>query len=756
MRRNSALLGVTAILCACFLIGSVVFIAFMRSQNEQENLQYLADSTSQTAAAVTQEIESNFQIMRGIAYGLGEFGIEETPQLQKLLQRINYSNSFTLMGIAQADGSAFWVDLRGNIYKDVNMLGQSYFTRAMAGTEIVTEMVYDELSDDYVNHYAVPISINGTQLGVLYAVNPQEYLSSITDVPVFHGSGFYTIINNNCRLVGPQPSNQPNLQPGTRLSEVFQIEQSTEEEKFCSAVHSGGSGHFQLNMDGQKHTVTLQPLETNGWFIISAVPSTVLDNFYNSTLVGSTILVFVASLIFIFLLFSQRRTLLKNKNELENLAYTDQLTGARNFVKFQLDGNALLEKDDGHHYTIWSLDIKQFKHLNTILGYQSGNDLLCEMARLLAAQPEENFLFCHVSADKFAGIAPWQDVKMMQDWFSAFVHKVNQFSILDYRKMHIDMSLGAYRVFADTQGETLDEMINHANIAKQFAKEKIGSHVSFFRIDIAERVRRENQLEAAANRALDNGEFTFYLQPKIAIQGGYKLTGAEALARWIDPELGIISPAEFIPLFEKNGFVSKLDRYIFEKVCNWYSGYLADGGTPLRISINVSRIGVLQDSKEFVEYYASIKKRYGIPDGLLELELTESVAMQDYELHYALTRRLQNSGFLCSIDDFGSGYSSLNVLKNLPVNIIKLDAVFFRETRDPDRARIVIAYFINMAGALGIRTVAEGVEAEEQVEFLQRIGCDVVQGYVFSKPLPVKEFELFAQNANKIELQKEA
>ena len=178
---------------------------------------------------------------------------------------------------------------------------------------------------------------------------------------------------------------------------------------------------------------------------------------------------------------------------------------------------------------------------------------------------------------------------------------------------------------------------------------------------------------------------------------------------------------------------------MFEQACIWLKSYLDGGGRPVDIAVNVSKVGIFQPG--FVEYYVAVKKKYGIPDHMLELEFTENILAVDTELFSDLVIKLRKEGFLCSLDDFGSGYSSLNLLKDLPVDALKLDILFFRKSRDVRRERIVVSNFINMAKQLNITTIAEGVEEEDTVEFLQNADCDVIQGYIFAKPMPKEEFE---------------
>lgn len=210
----------------------------------------------------------------------------------------------------------------------------------------------------------------------------------------------------------------------------------------------------------------------------------------------------------------------------------------------------------------------------------------------------------------------------------------------------------------------------------------------------------------------------------------------------------MIWPDEFIPLFEKNGFIVQVDIYVFEEVCRVLRKWMDAGKTPPKVSVNCSRVH-LQDPR-FLNPYRRIAEEYNIPPGLLEIELTESVVVHDSDRLLAIIDEIHEAGFSCSMDDFGSGYSSLNMIQDIPVDTLKLDRIFFHDiTRDPKRMESVVDSIVRMARALSIETVAEGVEISSQVEMLRRIGCDLIQGFVFAKPMPIDAFEELAFSEEK-------
>lgn len=242
--------------------------------------------------------------------------------------------------------------------------------------------------------------------------------------------------------------------------------------------------------------------------------------------------------------------------------------------------------------------------------------------------------------------------------------------------------------------------------------------------------------------ALAQGEFLVYLQPKYCLSNN-RVEGAEALVRWNDPEAGMIFPNDFIPLFEKNGSIIKLDYYVFEEVVKTLRSWIRSGKRPLPISVNLSRAHL--SHPEFLERYRALCESYGVPPQLIEIEVTETLALENLSRLVKIIRALHEIGFRCSIDDFGNGYSSLNLLAALPVDVLKLDRSFFLSNVEQGSPYgIVVEHILSLARSLSMETVAEGIESPQQVAFLRKAQCGCIQGYVFSKPIPVPAFERLA------------
>ncbi|MBQ0015035.1 MAG: GGDEF domain-containing protein [Oscillospiraceae bacterium] len=418
---------------------------------------------------------------------------------------------------------------------------------------------------------------------------------------------------------------------------------------------------------------------------------------------------------------------------------TDKLTSGINYEKFLKDAEELLSYKDELHAVFYG-DILNFKYINDTFGYDVGDKLLMYISqRIREAVTNVAGLYARVSADNYAVIVPYKDKNDFVETIYTIIDDIGWFEDIQKANYKPEIYVGIYCSGDDPTSDNLSisEMIDRANMAQKSVKGSSEYHIAFYTEEIRERVIAEKELERKMESALANGEFKAYFQPKYEVSTG-EIVGAEALVRWDSPESGFMSPGKFIPLFEQNGFIINLDQYVFETVCKNIRDWIDAGVKVVPISVNVSRLQFYR--LDFVKRYTKIKEKYDIPDGILELEFTESIVFENLDILRKIVLSLKKSGFNCSIDDFGSGYSSLNILKNLPMDTLKLDKLFFDDSENMSRDKALISSVINMSRALEMKTVAEGIENWAQVAFLKEIGCDIIQGYVYSEPIPHARF----------------
>lgn len=732
-KTKIAIIGI----CLCFLLGSLGYVHYMRTRSEQDSVQYLNNAAAQLQNTLIKQIDGDFQTLEALAIVIGETGIDDADRMIDILETINNQNQFVRMGYADLSGNADLVDIRSNHHLKKQVSQDPFFQQTLAEGRSLSDPQLDE-GEEWVGSYGMLIKNNvGEPIGVLIAENLIDVYRSILDAPLLNGEG-YSLLVDETGAVLMRPHRELPAEKQT-LTELGQFTEKTLDtlQNWLANGHSGSLRYRSLA--GEQAIAQLIPLGMNRWYLFSAVPTAALHKNYAQTSLGMTIIITLAALIFLMLMNWQSRSMQANQRALETLAYQDPLTGDRNFASFQKEVPALIKSG----CTVWYCDIKKFKYFNDLFGYEQGDALLRDFSTVVKASLKDDELFCRVSGDNFAGLRQTADPQRLAGWFNQLLAQLDQQMNEHSALVHLELCMGFFPVMEEELNLSVNEMVNRANIAHRSVKDQPGDQFAFFTPQLRAQTLRESELEAQAKKALARGEFEVYVQGKVNIQQNCRIVGGECLARWLHPEKGLIPPDQFIPLFEHNGMITQLDRLMFEKACAWLHDYLEAGRPPINLAVNVSRLDLFQD--DFLDWYTAVKRRYAIPDGLLELEFTESVMLKDDQIFLQIVEELRKRGFICSLDDFGSGYSSLNILKNLPIQVLKLDILFFRKSVDIARERIIIRNILTMAHELQMKTIAEGVETAEQVEFLKAAGCDIVQGYVYFKPMPLADFDQVLQ-----------
>lgn len=423
----------------------------------------------------------------------------------------------------------------------------------------------------------------------------------------------------------------------------------------------------------------------------------------------------------------------ETEKRLWRMAYLDELTGYGNWYKFEQDASQLRVRAP---YAFALIDIDDFKLVNDYFGYTAGSNALVHMAKIIqdALQPGE--AAARRGGDIFGLLLHYRGEANLNKRLQGIQDNIVSLRLTDDESRILHTVCG---VCVDSHPEIpLNSLYDRANHARKTLKPAHENARAFYDEHMHARILQEQEIEQHMEQALRDGEFHVYFQPKYDL-AKESIMGAEALARWRHPQRGIIQPSAFIPLFEKNGFILKLDMYMLEQVCKCMRMWLDRGYNPVPVAVNISKVHIhtvnfVRNVREIVEYYA-------IPPYLIELELTESAFFDNTSVLLSTMRQLAEIGFTLSLDDFGSGYSSLNMLKSLPVNVLKLDRGFFDAGEAEERARLIISSVIQMARALHMKVVAEGVETQEQVDFLRSADCDYIQGYFYSTPKPQELYE---------------
>lgn len=414
----------------------------------------------------------------------------------------------------------------------------------------------------------------------------------------------------------------------------------------------------------------------------------------------------------------------------KQLATHDQLTGLYNNRYLLERARQVIDENPDVRYKVVGLDIKDFKIINDIFNREFGDQVLCVVAEELQLLCKPGTVYGRISGDKFGLIVPVEDFS--EDEMEALLTEQPYGDLVANYPVVVHM--GVYEV--TNRDLLVSVMFDRAFMAISTIKNDYNRHVATYDDTMRESLIWNQSISSQLENAIAERQIRPYIQPMVDSRGN--IEGGEILVRWIHPDEGFLSPARFIPVFEGNGMIARLDSYMWECACQILRRW-ADLGIDLFLSVNIS-----PKDFYFIDVRGTIKdlvEKYQIDPSKLRLEITENVMMTDLENRLRIIEGLRADGFLVEMDDFGSGYSSLNMLKDIPVDVLKIDMMFLYKTKDQSKAETILQTIINLSGQLGIPSITEGVETAEQLDMLVNMGCRMFQGYYFAKPMPVKEFE---------------
>lgn len=421
--------------------------------------------------------------------------------------------------------------------------------------------------------------------------------------------------------------------------------------------------------------------------------------------------------------------------EKDFLAKYDILTGIYNRYYFFHQVQEYFSNGGDGDMRMLAVNIERFKLINDMLGYEVGSLMLTGIAdtlkKLDTIHPVRGaYFYGRIESDRFAVcITREYPVETLLQACEASFHESGHVTF------PIILNAGVYEI---RDGSVPAEiMYDRAQLALNKVKGIYGVNIGYYDDKLRNRLLQEQSILNDMERAILEKQFVVYLQPQMD-HDDHHIVGNEALVRWQHPTRGMISPADFIPLFEENGFITKLDRYVWDHVCQIIKKLREEGKTDVSISVNISMKDFYY--ADLYEVFTGLTEEYGIPPHSLKLEITESAFVLDLEKQMALVKKLQDAGFIIEMDDFGSGYSSLNTLKDIPVNVLKMDMKFLDGSQDIERSKNILKMVVSLSHTLGMKVIAEGVETKKQADYLSDIGCRIIQGYYYARPMAESDF----------------
>lgn len=735
-RKRENQIGLLSGITIFALLCAIWNTAEMRSGLEYSTREYCEEITAQMRDAVSFGIDSKMIELVNVADSLSQsFDDSETASLEEFLSRkagILEFDALFLIGsqgecMVQAIGEGS--DLDGGKIREMFSAGEFFQDEVQMGF-VEGQMLF----------YTAPVHMESGLPHVLVGIRSKETMQGMISSNAFEGNTLSCIVDREGGVV----LSPTNLNRFMELDSIFkndpQGEASTELRQMQEDMRNGKAGTVRFtDVTGSENLLAYNPLQINNWFLLTIVPVDLMSGNISSYLFRTVLIVLGTALVFLLLLLLIYRVYNDNQKQLTRLAFEDSVTGGMNSAAFQLKYRRLLRERRPPKAAVVLLNVRNFKLVNEKLGFGAGNEILRAIYQGIGEQLDG-------TRDEFAARGEMDHFflcvsESCSEQIQARVHQMEE-SI--NRRLSITHP-GNYLTFAAgcclVEDTALDirTIQDRARVAARDETAVAPGRCVFYNDSIAKRLQREQELDAQFADAIASRGFQVYLQPKVDLNSG-RLRGAEALVRWNHPTLGVISPADFVPLFERSGKICRLDFYVFEEVCRFYKRRKAAGKPWYPVSVNLSRYHFYEEG--FLDKFQAAAQACGLPENSVEFELTESMFFDrahNERIEKSISR-MHRMGFRCSMDDFGSGYSSLGILKEFDVDVLKMDRSFFLDM-ESEKARDIIRSVVELAAKLRLETVAEGIEKAEQIEFLRAIHCDTVQGYFFSRPLPMDEFE---------------
>lgn len=716
-------------LISCALLGIIMLFFFntlyMKQKLIGETRRYVSDVSTHAVSNVAYILKENHICIEEMADSFSR--MPEFLLTEKLLKR--KADTWNLDGIAV-------------IGSDEMEFSEPVFCDLFYEWIEEHPEMYEKTLISYIPNHKIIFSspIQKQEKTVLIGVKNYSTVEKLLANTDFQGRGQSLIVNKEGKVVFSPEEEQKTIY------DVYIGKGSQKEECLGNLIleklKENYQGIFEVkDRQNSRILVSVRPLDVNDWVLLTVVPQDILSKTSTRPIIYFISIILFSACVFIAVLRYIYKSQKKMIHQLKDFAFVDPITNGVNSLAFQMEGSRMISEAEPGSYAVVFFNIINFKQVNERWGITEGNKVLKyiygSMLEILA--PDE--CAARSEIDHYFLLLRYTSEDELKTRISDLVERIDSFkncSEIKKTKFNFDFSIGIYVIEDITEEIRLCQ--GKARRAAGFGQRK--NTCTFYDNTLVRKELYDKQLSEMFETALEKEEFEIYLQPKVYLNCEEN-PAAEALIRWKNPKEGMIYPSDFIPLFEKNGMICRLDLYVFEHVCKLMDLRKKEKKEIFPVSVNLSRAHLKTGSMEFVNHIITLKEKYHIPDGILEIEMTESIMIEDHQLP-AIKKMIDTfheNGILCSLDDFGYGFSSLGILKVLDIDVIKLDRKFFME--ENEKTWFIVSNFIELAHGLGIKTVAEGIEYEDQVRYLKEADCDMIQGYFYGKPMPLSEFILW-------------
>lgn len=730
-KKNGFFITILLLLISlAFIVTVSVVFNNIKTNLEREIISSLSEEAEENAALIEKEIDAKFGVLQSFANELSSTGdeIEEIRDMKSFVEVYN----FRRMGFVDLNGIAkttdgFEKDLSFREFYQVGLKGESFITESLPET-------IGDYTEDMINILSVPVYDNKGEIkGVLFATYLTEKFHEVIFSDSFQGEGYTYIVAGDGDVISSYGDGMQKEYDNIFIytGDAAQYDDAIQEKVENDMREKISRVGIGVNEDNDKYFYCYKPLEIESadmnWYIFSIEPKSVLDERMHPimrdiqflTVILICILV-MANIVFLF--YNVRR-----RQELFRLAYKDSITGGDNFSNFKEKAKKY-ENTEGY---VIALDISEFKLVNNVCGNASGDEVLKVIWDVILANCNDNEQAARVNADRFVIFWIESSKKTVTYRIEKLINEIEGIS----EQLSVPRLYPVIGIRAVEKLDDADKRYGEALRAKALVKNRRDCHYAFYDEIDYDTIVENKKLENGFEKALADKKFEVWYQPKFNSHTG-KIVGSEALIRWRADDGSLISPGRFIPLFEKNGNIIRLDEYVFREVCRQQKEWQKEGIQILPVSVNISRFSLYYSN--VVEKYERIINYYDVDHKYVQIEITESAIIENTVI-VELIQKFHDAGFDILLDDFGSGYSSLASLNQMPFDTIKLDKSLVDYVGNENGEKL-LKFIVQLVQSLGMKITAEGVEYKEQLDFLENLNCDDIQGFYFSKPLMLADF----------------
>ncbi len=739
MYKAVTFLSVLLIISAIYFSCKILYIENISSQV------YLEQSVLQTASNLKGRIRNDINNLKILSAVLSsQTSTYSEAEVTNFLKQNISKDNYHQLGFAYTDGTAVSYNSKTGKMPSARWNNEPCFDNALSGNPCFSATNENSTADSgFVNKYYVPVfSGNGEITGVLGSEIDSDVFKKILNNNDYNGKGFAHVIDSDGNYVIKSQSENNNVLNFFDLDAKFI---GTTKEEVQEALKTKESGTFKFKPKGGKvYSAAFAFIGNNNSYVLTDVPHDVLMLHINTLLGGLSVFILAVIVLLLALLRYVESLYRQNEAAVFQVAFADDITENGNKAKFLLDAGEIYEKNRKNLYAMIAVGISNFAEVKKLLGEKISYKILKDLYMIIKRNLSQGSLCARNTESDYLVFYKYEKQDFIVQYFInkvlAETEKYNEEVIPELSvnaKILIKLSLTFGVYIPEDKNISPVQMCEKAEVAKNSIGSDSSSEYRFYDDGIRAGIFQAKAIEDEMFKALEENRFKMYLQPKIDMFTS-EIVGAEALVRWTHQTRGIIPPMEFLPYFEKNGFVINMDKCIWKQACEIIDIRKRSGEKVFPVSVNISELHI--NNEAFADELLSLCGQYGVEPCFIELEFTEKAFLNNKDKFRAVMQILKAEGFRTALDDFGTGCSSLNILREVPLDVLKLDHNFITELMADEKGLNIIKSITEMAEQLGIETVAEGVETQEQAEFLKQAGCRYAQGFLYGRPLDVIKF----------------